>query len=190
MVEHGLDGLVSEAAAAGVDGALALARTANEAAADLEGARRLDVAEFITLLRMEQDGKLSATQAKTVLAEMLENGGPPGEIARHKGFEALDTDSLASVVAEVVAAHPDEWQRYTAGRGQAGGLLHGEGDESHQQPCRREGSGRGAPPPALPEHALGGLAPRSHVGEVPTAVPGSLCSGRRGDLRAIPTPRR
>ena len=126
VVEHGLDGLVSEAAAAGVDGALALARTANEAAADLEGARRLDVAEFIVLLRMEQDGKLSSTQAKAVLAEMLENGGPPAEIARHKGFEALDTDSLAGVVAGVVAAHPDEWQRYRAGEDKLVGFFTGK----------------------------------------------------------------
>jgi aspartyl-tRNA(Asn)/glutamyl-tRNA(Gln) amidotransferase subunit B len=115
VVEHGLDGLVKAAAGAGVDSALALARTANEAAADLDGARRLDVAAYIALLRMEQDGKLSATQAKTVLADMLENGGDPAEIATRRGIEALDTASLAGVVAEVVAAHPDEWQRYTTG---------------------------------------------------------------------------
>jgi len=115
VVEHGLDGLVSAAADAGVDGALALARTANEASADPDAARRLDVAGFIGLLRMEQDRKLSATQAKTVLADMLENGGDPVEIAKRRGFEALDAGSLAAVVAEVVADHPDEWQRYVGG---------------------------------------------------------------------------
>ena len=46
---------------------------------------------------------------------MLENGGDPAEIARRRGFEALDTGSLASVVAEVVAAHPGEWERYVGG---------------------------------------------------------------------------
>lgn len=75
----------------------------------------MDVAAFVASLRLEQDGKLSATQSKTVLADMLENGGDPAEIARRRGFEALDTGSLQSVVAEVVAAHPDEWQRYTDG---------------------------------------------------------------------------
>ncbi|MDR3649269.1 MAG: Asp-tRNA(Asn)/Glu-tRNA(Gln) amidotransferase subunit GatB [Acidimicrobiales bacterium] len=115
VVEHGLDGLVSAAADAGVDVALALARTANEASADPDAARRLDVAGFIGLLRMEQDRKLSATQAKTVLADMLENGGDPVEIAKRRGFEALDAGSLAAVVAEVVADHPDEWQRYVGG---------------------------------------------------------------------------
>jgi aspartyl-tRNA(Asn)/glutamyl-tRNA(Gln) amidotransferase subunit B len=115
VVEHGLDGLVKAAAGAGVDSALALARTANEAAADLDGARRLDVAAYVALLRMEQDGKLSATQAKTVLTDMLENGGDPAEIATRRGIEALDTASLAGIVGEVIAAHPDEWQRYNAG---------------------------------------------------------------------------
>jgi aspartyl-tRNA(Asn)/glutamyl-tRNA(Gln) amidotransferase subunit B len=115
VVEHGLDPLVTAAAGAGIDPALALARTSNEASADPDGARRLDVGAFCGLLRMEQDGKLSATQAKTVLADMLENGGDPAEIARRRGFEALEADSLATVVAEVVAAHPDEWERYRAG---------------------------------------------------------------------------
>jgi aspartyl-tRNA(Asn)/glutamyl-tRNA(Gln) amidotransferase subunit B len=75
---------------------------------------------------MEQDKKLSATQTKTVLAEMLENGGDPAEIARRRGFEALEAGSLESVVAEVVAAHPDEWQRYAAGEDKLVGVFTGE----------------------------------------------------------------
>ncbi len=125
VVEHGLDGLVTAAAGAGVDAALALARTSNEASADPDAARRIEVASFVALLRMEQDGKLSATQSKTVLAEMLENGGDPAEIARRRGFEALDTGSLATVVAEVVAAHPDEWQRYVGGEDKLVGFFTG-----------------------------------------------------------------
>jgi aspartyl-tRNA(Asn)/glutamyl-tRNA(Gln) amidotransferase subunit B len=125
VVEHGLDDLVTAAATAGVDPGLALARSANEASADLDGARRLGVSGFVALLRMEQGGKLSATQAKTVLAEMLENGGNPAEIARRRGFEALDADSLASVVAEVAAAHPDEWARYVEGEDKLVGFFTG-----------------------------------------------------------------
>jgi aspartyl-tRNA(Asn)/glutamyl-tRNA(Gln) amidotransferase subunit B len=125
VVEHGLDGLVITAAGAGVDGALALARTANEASAEPDRARRLDISAFTDLLRMEQDGKVSATQAKTILADMLEHGGDPVQIARRRGFEALATDSLAAVVAEVVAAHPDEWQRYTAGEDKLVGFFTG-----------------------------------------------------------------
>ncbi len=125
VVEHGLDGLVIAAARAGVDSALALARTSNEASAEPDAARRLEVPAFVALLGMEQDGKLSATQAKTVLAEMLESGGDPVEIARRRGFEALEAGSLESVVAEVVAAHPDEWQRYAAGEDKLVGVFTG-----------------------------------------------------------------
>jgi aspartyl-tRNA(Asn)/glutamyl-tRNA(Gln) amidotransferase subunit B len=125
VVEHGLDGLVTAAAAAGVDGALALARTSNEASADPDGARRLDVSQFIVLLKMERDKKLSPTQAKTVLADMLENGGDPAEIARRHGFEALETGSLETAVAEIVAAHPDEWARYAAGDDKLTGFFTG-----------------------------------------------------------------
>jgi aspartyl-tRNA(Asn)/glutamyl-tRNA(Gln) amidotransferase subunit B len=126
VVEHGLDGLLTAAAGAGVDVALALARAANEASADPDAARRLEVSTFVDLLRMEQSGKVSATQAKTILADMLEHGGDPAEIARRRGFEALATDSLAAVVAEVVAAHPDEWQRYTEGEDKLVGFFTGE----------------------------------------------------------------
>ncbi len=125
MVEHGLDKLVLAAAGAGADSALALARTANEASADPEAARRIDAGAFVTLIRMEQDGKLSATQAKAVLGEMLEHGGDPAEIARRRGFEALDAGSLEQAVADVVAAYPDEWRRYTEGEDKLVGFFTG-----------------------------------------------------------------
>ncbi len=126
VVEHALDELVTAAVGAGVDGALALARASNEASRDPDAARMLDVSAFVALLRMEQDGKLSATQAKAVLIDMLENGGDPADIARRRGFEALETGSLQGVVGEVVAAHPEEWKRYAAGEDKLVGFFTGE----------------------------------------------------------------
>jgi aspartyl-tRNA(Asn)/glutamyl-tRNA(Gln) amidotransferase subunit B len=123
VVEHGLDELVLAAAGLGVDVALALARTSNEASAHPDAARGIDVGQFTTLLRMEEDGKLSSTQAKAVLAEMLDNGEDPVEIARRRGFEALETGSLENVVDEIIAAHPDEWARYTAGADKLAGFF-------------------------------------------------------------------
>jgi len=115
VTEQGLDGLVLAATDAGVDPGLALARTANEAAADAERARELSPDAYVALLKMEQAGALSSTQTKAVLAELLAEGGEPADIAKRKGFEALESDSLAGVVAEVVAACPDEWSRYAGG---------------------------------------------------------------------------
>ncbi len=126
VVDLGLDDLVTAAVAAGVRPALALARTANEAANDAAAARALDPDSYVALLTMEASGSLTATQAKTVLGELLvAGGGDPATIAAAKGFEAMSEDSLASAVAEAVAAHPDEWERYRQGEDKLAGLFTG-----------------------------------------------------------------
>jgi aspartyl-tRNA(Asn)/glutamyl-tRNA(Gln) amidotransferase subunit B len=130
VVEHELDELVRSSAAAGIDPALALARTANEAAAHPGRARQLTPATYTALLRMEQDESLNATQAKAVLAEMLEHGGEPHEIAKRKGFEAIDVDAVASVVRQIVEAHPDEFERYKAGDNKVAGFFVGQAIEA------------------------------------------------------------
>jgi aspartyl-tRNA(Asn)/glutamyl-tRNA(Gln) amidotransferase subunit B len=116
VIEHSLDDLVVAAVAGGVPSALALARTANEAAREPEAARRLDPDAFSALLTLEHEGSLSATQAKALLSDLLEaGGGDPTALAAARGFEAMSEDSLAATVAEVIAAHPDEWARYREG---------------------------------------------------------------------------
>ena len=122
VVEAGLDGLVSEALAAGIDPRLALVRAANEVAGR-ESAP--DPAAFVATLRMEQDGALTATQAKQVLAQVL-NGGDPAAAARDLGFEALEAGSLASTVDEVIAANPGEWDRYREGEDKLTGFFVGK----------------------------------------------------------------
>jgi aspartyl-tRNA(Asn)/glutamyl-tRNA(Gln) amidotransferase subunit B len=109
----------------GVGAALALARTANETSAEPERARVLDPASYTALLRMEQDGTLSATQAKVVLSDLLENGGDPAELARNRGYEALAEDSLNQVMDELIADHPDEWGRYVGGDDKLAGFFTG-----------------------------------------------------------------
>ncbi len=116
VVDLGLDDLVTAAVAAGVAAPLSLARTANEAATDATAARALDHQSYVALLTMEASGELTATQAKSVLADLLAaGGGDPATIAASKGFEAMSEDSLAATVADIVAAHPEEWARFDAG---------------------------------------------------------------------------
>lgn len=127
VVDQGLDDLVVAAVRAGAPAALALARAANELASDLEHGRHLDPAAFAALCRMEAGGDLTATQAKAVLAELLAaGGGDPAAIAKDRGFEAMSDDSLAGVVAEAVAANPDEWSRYAAGEDKLAGFFTGQ----------------------------------------------------------------
>ncbi|HTZ10601.1 MAG TPA: Asp-tRNA(Asn)/Glu-tRNA(Gln) amidotransferase subunit GatB [Acidimicrobiales bacterium] len=127
VVELGLDALVLGAVEAGAEAGLALVRTANEAAADAERARRLDPARYAALLALETGKTLSPKQAKTVLGDMLEDDATaPEELARRRGFEALAADSLAATVAQVVAEHPGEWERYCAGEDKVAGFFTGE----------------------------------------------------------------
>jgi aspartyl-tRNA(Asn)/glutamyl-tRNA(Gln) amidotransferase subunit B len=126
VVELDLDGLVAAAVAAGGDAKVALNRAANEVAADLDAAGRLDPAAFSSLVRMETEGQLTPTQAKQVLAQLLEHGGDPADIARERGFEAMASGALETVVDQVIAAHPDEWERFKAGDGKVMGLFVGE----------------------------------------------------------------
>jgi aspartyl-tRNA(Asn)/glutamyl-tRNA(Gln) amidotransferase subunit B len=74
---------------------------------------------------METGGELTATQAKTVLAEVVSTGKDPATIAKEKGFEALDTGALQGIVDEVIAAHPAEWDSFKTGDDKARGKLTG-----------------------------------------------------------------
>jgi aspartyl-tRNA(Asn)/glutamyl-tRNA(Gln) amidotransferase subunit B len=125
VVELDLDALVRAAVAGGVRASLALARTANEAAAAVEAARKVDPAAYVDLLRMEQDAVLSATQAKDVLAELLARGGAPADIAARLGLEAIGDDVVASAVGAAVADHPAEWDRYRQGDDKLSGFFIG-----------------------------------------------------------------
>ncbi len=115
LVDVGLDTLVFAAVDNGADARIAINRAVNELAGDVEAANKIDVASYAKLITLESSSKLTATQAKQVLAEMLASGGDPEAIAAAKGFEALDTGAIESVVAEVVAANPDELARLKAG---------------------------------------------------------------------------
>jgi len=115
VVVQGLDDLVTAAVQRGAPAGLALARAANEVAARSDGGTSVDPGAFAELLTMEAGGELSATQAKTVLAELLAKGGDPRTIAAERGFEAMSSDSLAQVVGQVIAENPGEWGRYRDG---------------------------------------------------------------------------
>ncbi len=123
VVERGLDGLVLAAIAAGADPLRVLTHADHNLA--VEGAESLDPLALAELVTMEADGALTATQAKTVLAEMVAGGGSPAEIASAKGFEALSADDLGGVVDGIIAANPEQWERFVAGDDKTRGKLTG-----------------------------------------------------------------
>ena len=122
VVSQGLDELVSAAVGAGADGRLALNRAANE----LAHKQAPDAAPFAKVLLMEGEGRLTATQAKAVLAELVAAGGDPEDIARRKGFEAMGGDVVAAAVDAAIAAHPAEWERFAGGEAKLAGFFVGK----------------------------------------------------------------
>jgi aspartyl-tRNA(Asn)/glutamyl-tRNA(Gln) amidotransferase subunit B len=122
-VERNLDDLACRAIAAGADAGRVLTHVEHNLATD--GAARLDPDGLAALVAMETGGQLTATQAKAVLAEMVVSGGDPATIAQEKGFEAMDSDALDAVIDQVIADHPDEWQRFRDGDDKTRGKLTG-----------------------------------------------------------------
>jgi aspartyl-tRNA(Asn)/glutamyl-tRNA(Gln) amidotransferase subunit B len=122
-VERDLDDLALGAIAAGADPGRVLTHVEHNLAVD--GAAALDPARLAALVGMETAGELTATQAKTVLAEMVATGDDPAAIAKAKGFEAMGADALGAAVDEAIAAHPDEWSRFVDGDDKARGKLTG-----------------------------------------------------------------
>ena len=124
VVGAGLDGLLTTALGAGVDARLALTRATNEVAGRGVEAAAVDAGAFASTLRLEQGGRLTATQSKQVLARVL-SGGDPEAVAAELGFEALAGDTLAAAVDEAIAANPGEWARYRAGEEKLTGFFVG-----------------------------------------------------------------
>ena len=122
-VHRDLDGLASAAIATGADADRVLTHTEHNLA--VEGAASLSAEHLAALVRMETGGELTATQAKTVLAEVVATGTDPATIAKEKGFEALDSGALEGIVDDVIAAHPKEWEDFRTGDDKARGKLTG-----------------------------------------------------------------
>ena len=126
VVRLGLDDLVEAADGSGREAAsVAVRRVANEVASDPDAAVRLDRAAFGRLVGMEAGGQLTAAQARTVLKAMMDGGGDPEKIAADLGFEAMGAGDLEQVVDQVIAAHPDEWDRYRGGEDKLTGFFVG-----------------------------------------------------------------
>ena len=125
VVERGQDDYVLAVGEAGADVARALVHV-KEAFAEQGSAPTVPAADLARLISMETSGALTATQAKTVLAEIVEaGGGDATAIAAAKGFEAMDTSELEAMVDDVIASNADAWAKYCGGEDKAMGALVG-----------------------------------------------------------------
>jgi aspartyl-tRNA(Asn)/glutamyl-tRNA(Gln) amidotransferase subunit B len=123
VVERGQDGQALAAVAAGADPARVLVHVSQNLSVD--GGADVDPSRLAALIGLETSGALTATQAKTVLGEMITSDAGPEDIAAAKGFEAMDTGALEAMVDEVIAGHEKEWEEFRTGDAKAQGKLTG-----------------------------------------------------------------
>jgi aspartyl-tRNA(Asn)/glutamyl-tRNA(Gln) amidotransferase subunit B len=126
VVRLDLDSFVMAAADVGADAALAVKRLANEVAAEVDRARHLDPDAFCRLILMEGKGELTPAQARTVLKQVLTQGGEPAKVAKELGYEALAAGDMTAIVDQVMAEHPSEWDRFVGGEDKLQGFLLGK----------------------------------------------------------------
>jgi aspartyl-tRNA(Asn)/glutamyl-tRNA(Gln) amidotransferase subunit B len=125
VTDRGQDAYVLAVAEAGGDAGRALVHV-KEAFAEQGVHPVVPAADLARLTEMEIAGALTATQAKQVLADIVDaGGGDAAAIAAAKGFEAMDTSELESMVDAAIAAQPDAWSKFCAGEGKAMGALVG-----------------------------------------------------------------
>lgn len=87
----------------------------------------VSAADLAALLRLLDEGVISHKIAKTVFDEMAASGQPPAEIIKAKGLSQVsDGDAIEQAVDGVLAAHPDEVARYTAGQTKLMGFFVGQ----------------------------------------------------------------
>ena len=124
VVERGLDELCLAAIEAGADPVRVLTHAEHNLSD--ERSLKLDPEQFAELVKMETGGQLTATQAKTVLSEMVEGAGSPADIASAHGFEAMDNSELESLVDGLIESNPTEWQRFCEGDAKITGFFVGQ----------------------------------------------------------------
>ena len=93
-----------------------LARLQNQAGVGIEELK-ISSRDFADLLKMIDDGTLSASMAKTVFEDMFESGRAPKDIAEVSGLVQIsDVDSIRSAVDDAVSANPKPVTEYLEGK--------------------------------------------------------------------------
>ncbi len=93
-----------------------LFRLLRAAGADIE-AQQVTPDALAELVDLVERGIITANSGRKVLEEVFAHGGSPEEIVRARGLAQIsDADALGRIVAEVVAAHPEEADRYRGGK--------------------------------------------------------------------------
>ena len=125
VVERGQDDYVREVVSSGGDPRRSVIYV-QQAFAEQGPTPKVPARDLAALTILERDAKVTSTQAKTLLTDLIDAGG--GDVvamAAKRWFEALYTGALEAMVDAVIAAEPGAWQKYCAGEEKALGALVG-----------------------------------------------------------------
>jgi aspartyl-tRNA(Asn)/glutamyl-tRNA(Gln) amidotransferase subunit B len=79
------------------------------------------------LIKLIEKGTISGKIAKDILPELLEKGGSPQAIVEKKGLiQISDSEELEKIIAEIIAAHPDEVAKFKGGKTNLKGFFVGQ----------------------------------------------------------------
>ncbi|MDP2689141.1 MAG: Asp-tRNA(Asn)/Glu-tRNA(Gln) amidotransferase subunit GatB [Deltaproteobacteria bacterium] len=79
------------------------------------------------LIGMVKGGEISGKMAKEVFEEMFRTGRAPADVVKEKGITQISgEDELSKIIDEVLAANPENLERYRAGRVQLFGFFVGQ----------------------------------------------------------------
>ena len=123
IVSRGMSQLVLSAIEAGAEPRRAVTHVVQNLVID--GAEQLDPTHFVELIRLEQSGDLTATQAKQVLGEMVATGLTPSEIAQNLGFESMEAGELETLVDAAIADNSEAWEKFCRGEEKVQGVFVG-----------------------------------------------------------------
>jgi aspartyl-tRNA(Asn)/glutamyl-tRNA(Gln) amidotransferase subunit B len=109
IIDRGQDEFALDAIGAGADASRVLVHIEQNLK---DGFGQMTVDDFARLVAMETQNQLTATQTKQVLAELVSEGGSPEVIAKARGFEAMESDDLETIIDSIIAENPEDWQRF------------------------------------------------------------------------------
>lgn len=111
-VQRNLDGFAKETLGFDTNAKRVIVHLENNLA---DGTGELTPLAFADLIKMESEGKLTATQAKTVLSELVSLGGDPETVASKHGFESMDVSELENIVTKIITQNPEDWASFVNG---------------------------------------------------------------------------
>ena len=123
IVSRGLGSIVVSAVNSGCDAHRALTHAIQNLA--MENASKISDVSFIKVLQMEDEGSLTPTQAKQILAEAVETGEDPTLLAKNRGFEAMESGALEILVDKAISENLGAWEKFCSGEEKVQGVFVG-----------------------------------------------------------------